>query len=117
VIEGKCSKSEIDVAVEHLTNALNSATFYGVPLKRRTFKSMQNATSTLGLIQKMNKLRTQWQSTHDITLRPLINSLKDQIYSAIKAQISKNWQKTLQGLDTNNMRDTRRITKSLTNTN
>jgi hypothetical protein len=50
------------------------------------------------------------------TLRPLVNSLKEQIDSAIKEQLSNTWQKTLQGLDTNNMRDTWRINKSLTNT-
>jgi hypothetical protein len=77
---------------------------------------MKIATSTRLLIQKRNKLRAQWQRTHDITLRPLINSLKEQIDSAIREQLSNSWQKTLQGIDTNNMKDTRRITKSLTNT-
>ena len=116
-LEGNCSKSEIDVAVKHLTDILNRATLYAVPLRRKTFKSMQIAASTRVLIQKRNRLRTQWQRTRDITLRPLINSLKEQIDSAIKEQLSNTWQKTLQGLDTNNMRDTWRITKSLTNTN
>jgi hypothetical protein len=51
----------------------------------------------------------QWQRTDDVTLRPLINSLKEQIGSAIKEQLSNTWQKTLQALDTN-MRDTWRIT-------
>jgi hypothetical protein len=58
---------------------------------------MQIATSTRVLIQKRNKLRTQWQRTHDITLRPLINSLKEQIDSAIKEQLSNTWQKHYQG--------------------
>jgi hypothetical protein len=55
-------------------------------------------------MQKRNRLRTQWQRTRDITLLPLINSLKEQIrvYSAIKEQLSKTWQKTLQGLNTDN---------------
>jgi hypothetical protein len=71
------------VAVKHLTDTLNGATHYAIPL-RRTFKSKQIATSTLTLIQKRNKLRAQWQRTHDITLRPLIDSVKEQIDSAIK---------------------------------
>jgi hypothetical protein len=78
-INGNCSRSEIDVAVKHLTDTLNGATNAN-PL-RRTFKSMQITTSTPTLIQKRNKLRAQWQRTHDITLRPLINSLKEQIHS------------------------------------
>jgi hypothetical protein len=102
---GNCSQSEIDVAVKHLTDILNRATRCAIPLKKRTFKSMQIATSTSLLIQKRNKLQAQWQRTHDITLRPLINSLKEQIDSAIKQQLSNSWQKTLQGLDTNNMKD------------
>jgi hypothetical protein len=51
-----------------------------------------------------------------MTLRPLINSLKEQIDSAIKEQLSNTWQKILQGLDSNN-KDTWRITESLTDTN
>jgi hypothetical protein len=86
-------------------------------MKSKTFRSMQIPISTRILIQKRNKLRAQWQRTHDITLRPLINSLKEQIDSAIKEQVSNTWQKTLQALDTNNMRDTWRITKSLTKDN
>jgi hypothetical protein len=78
---------------------------------------MQIASSTRLLIQKRNTLRTQQQRTHDITLRPLINSLKEQIDSAIREQLPNTWQKTLQGLDTSNEKDTWRITKSLTNTN
>jgi hypothetical protein len=39
-------------------------------------------------------------------------TLKEQIDSAIKEQLSNTWQKTLQGLDINNMKDTWRITKS-----
>jgi hypothetical protein len=78
---------------------------------------MQIATSTRILIQKINKLGEQWQRTHHITLRPLINSLKAQIDSAIKEQVSNTWQKTLQGLDNNNMKDTSRITKCLTKDN
>jgi hypothetical protein len=78
---------------------------------------MQIATSTRTLIQKRNKLRAQGQRTHDITLRPIINSLKEQIDSAIKEQLSSTWQKTLQSLNTNNIKDTWRITKSLTNDN
>jgi hypothetical protein len=81
-LERNCSKSEIDVALVHLTDTLNRATLYAVPLQRRTFNSMQIATSTRVLIQKRKKLRTQWQRTHYITLRPLINSLKEQIDSA-----------------------------------
>jgi hypothetical protein len=38
-------------------------------------------------------------------------------YIGNQEQLSNMWQKTLQGLDTNNMRDTWRISKSLTNTN
>jgi hypothetical protein len=44
---------------------------------------MQIVTPTGILIQKRNRLRTQWQRAHDITLHPLINSLKEQIDSAI----------------------------------
>jgi hypothetical protein len=80
------------VAVKHLTDTLNGATNAN-PL-RRTFRSMQITTSTRTLIQKRNKLRAQWQRTHDITLRPLINSVKEQIDSAIKEQLSNTWQKT-----------------------
>jgi hypothetical protein len=50
------------------------------------------------------------------TLRPLIKSLKQEIDSAIKDQVSNTWQQTLQSLDTTNTKDTWRITKSLTNT-
>jgi hypothetical protein len=78
---------------------------------------MQITISTRTLIQKRNKLRAQWQRTHVITLRTFINSLKEQIDSAIKEQVSNTWQKTLQGLDTNNMRHAWRITKSLTKEN
>ncbi|PNF22150.1 hypothetical protein B7P43_G05754 [Cryptotermes secundus] len=74
---------------------------------------MQIAESSRVLFQKRNRLWTQRPRTHDMTLCPLINSLKGQIDSAIKEQL----QKTLQGLDTNNMRDTWRITESLANTN
>ncbi|PNF17515.1 hypothetical protein B7P43_G13165, partial [Cryptotermes secundus] len=66
---------------------------------------------------KRNRLRTQRQRTHDIKLRPLINTLKEQIDSTIKEKLSNTWQNSLQELDTNNMRETWRITKSLTNTN
>jgi hypothetical protein len=78
---------------------------------------MQIATSTLTLIQKRKKLREQWQGTRDNTLRSLINSIKEQIDSAIKEQLSNTWKKTLQSLNTNNMKDTWRITKCLTNAN
>jgi hypothetical protein len=77
---------------------------------------MQIATSTRVLNQKRKKFWRQWQGSHDITLRPFINSLKEQMDSAIKEQLSNTWQKILPGLDSNNMRDTWRITKSLTNT-
>jgi hypothetical protein len=49
---------------------------------------MQISTSTRLLIKKRKRLRTLWLRTHDITLRPLINSLKQEIDSAIKDQIS-----------------------------
>jgi hypothetical protein len=104
-INGNCSRNEIDMAVKHLTDNLNLATHYAILLRRRTFKSMQIATSTRTLIQKRNKLRAQWQRTHDIPLRPLISTLKEQIDSATKEQSSNTWQKTLQSLDTNNMKD------------
>jgi hypothetical protein len=51
-IEGNCSKSEIDVAVKHLTDTLNRVTRYDITLKRRTFRLMQIATSTRVLIKK-----------------------------------------------------------------
>jgi hypothetical protein len=102
---------ERDVAVKHLTDTINTATRLAIPLRTRTFKSMQIAASTRTLIQKRNKLRTQWQRTHDITLRPLINAVKEQIDSAIKEQLSDTWHRILQGLYTNNMKDTWRITK------
>jgi hypothetical protein len=47
----------------------------------------------------------------------LIISLKEQIHSAIKEQVSNTRQKTLQGLDTNNMNDTWKISKRLTKDN
>jgi hypothetical protein len=87
-LEENCSNSEIDVAVKHLTDTLNRAASYTIQLKTRTLKSMQLGTSTRLLIQKWKKLRTLWQRTHDITLRPLINSLKEQTVSAIKGQLS-----------------------------
>jgi hypothetical protein len=113
-LDGNSSTMEVDVAVRHLTDTLNNAARYAIPRKCKTFSSMQIATSTRILIQKINKLRAQWHRTHDVTLRPLINSLKEQIDSAIKNHVSNSWQKTLQGLDSNNMNDTWRITKSLT---
>jgi hypothetical protein len=116
-IDGNCSRSELHVPVKHLTDTLIGAARYAIPLRRRTFKSMQIATSTRTLIQKRKKLREQWQGTRDNTLHPLINSVKEQIDSAIKEQLSNTWQKTLQNLDTNNMKDTWRISKRLTNTN
>jgi hypothetical protein len=69
------------------------------------------ATSTRVRIQKGNRLRTQWQRAHEITLRSLIGYSKEQIDSAIKEQVSNTWQKTLQGLDVKNTSDTWRITK------
>jgi hypothetical protein len=78
---------------------------------------MQIAASTRILIKKKNKLWTQWQRTHYITL-VLINSLKEQIYSAIKEQLLNTWQKTLQSLDAaNNTKETWRIIENLTNAN
>jgi hypothetical protein len=76
---------------------------------------MQIATSTHVLIEQRNKLWTQRQRTHGITVRPLVDSLKEQLKSAIKEQLSNTWQKTLQELDTNNMRETWTITKCLIN--
>jgi hypothetical protein len=117
------SKSEIDVVVKQLTDNLNRATRYAILLERKSFKSMQIASSTHVLTQEMNTLQTQRQRTHDITLRILINSLKEQIdQQEILQELDTNsmrdtWRITLQGLDTNSMRDTWRITKSLTNTN
>jgi hypothetical protein len=116
-LEGNCSKSEIGVAVKRLTDTINRASLYAIPLNRRTFRLMQIETSTRVLIQNRNKLRTQWQKTHVISVRPLSNSFKEQIDSAITEQLWSAWQKTLQGLDTNSTRDTWRITESLTNTN
>jgi hypothetical protein len=81
--EGNCSKSEIDVAIKHLTDTLNRATLYAVPLKRKTFKSMQIAVSTRVLIQKRNRPRSNG---------PLISSLKEK-----REQLSDTWKKTLKG--------------------
>jgi hypothetical protein len=89
---GNTQKSEIDVAVKHLTDTVNRATQYAVPLKGRDFKSKQIATPTRVLIQKRNW--TQWRRTHDISFRPLIYTLKN---STIKEQLLNTWQKTLQG--------------------
>jgi hypothetical protein len=44
-------------------------------------------------------------------------TLKEQIDSAIKEQLSNTWQKTLKSLNTNNMKYTWKITKCLTNDN
>ncbi|KDR16525.1 hypothetical protein L798_09961 [Zootermopsis nevadensis] len=76
---------------------------------------MQIALSTRLLIRERNKLRTTWQRTHNVALRPRINPLKHQIDAAIKNQLNDTWQHTLQGLDTSNNGDIWRITKSLTN--
>jgi hypothetical protein len=45
---------------------------------------MHIAPSTRLLIQKRNKLRALWQSTHNIALCHRINALKQQIRTAIK---------------------------------
>jgi hypothetical protein len=89
---------------------------YSIPLKRIPFKLMQIVTATRLLNKKMNKLRTLWQRTHDdITLRPHINALE--LETDIKDQVWNTSQRTLQSsLDTTNIKDTCRITKSLTNT-
>jgi hypothetical protein len=110
-------KTETDVAVKHLADTINRATRFAIPLRTRTFRSMQIAASTHTLIQKRNKHRMKGQRTHDITLRPLISSLKEQIHSAIKDQLTDTWQRTLQGLDSNSMNDTWRITKNVNKSN
>jgi hypothetical protein len=91
-----------------------SAARHAIPVKRSTYTSLQIASSTRALIQRRNSLRSLWQRTHDLSLRPLINSLKLQIDSAIKYQLSDTWQKTLQSLDSSNMTDVWRITKRFT---
>jgi hypothetical protein len=73
------------VAVNHLIDTLNRATRYATPLRTRTFTSMQIAAPIRTFIQKTN---SQWQITHDYTLRPFINSPKDQMVSAIKEPLS-----------------------------
>jgi Lon protease-like protein len=77
--------------------------------------SIQIATSTHLLIQERNKLRILWQRTHNIALRPRIDDLKEEIDRAIKTQLCNNWHQTLQNRASNNMQDTWRITKHLTN--
>jgi hypothetical protein len=47
-------------------------------------------------------------------LRPVLNSLKDQIDCAIKQQVATSWSQSLQALDSSNLRDTWRLTKRLT---
>jgi exonuclease III len=116
-VNGSCSIKEIDVAINHLTDIINSAARIAIPRRSGTIRPMQIAASTRTLIHKRNKLRAQWQRTHDISLRPLINSLKEQIDSAVQSQVSDTWKKTLQGLDTTNMNATWRITKCLTKDN
>jgi hypothetical protein len=81
-LDGNCSNREVDVAAKHLIDTLNSAARYAIPLRSRSFIWMQIATYTRILIRKRNKLPAQWQRTHDITIRTLINSLKEQIDSA-----------------------------------
>jgi hypothetical protein len=76
---------------------------------------MQIAPSTRLLILERNKLRTLRQRTHNIALRPRINALKQQIETAINNQLSNTWQHTFQGLDTDNIQDTWRIVRHLTN--
>jgi hypothetical protein len=73
------------------------------------------APSTRQLIQERNKLRTLWQRTHNIALRPCINALKHKIETATNNQLSNTWQNILQGLGTDNIQDTWRITRNLTN--
>jgi hypothetical protein len=51
-LEGNCSKRATDVAVKHITDTLNRTSLYAIPLKWRTFKSVQIATSTRVLIRK-----------------------------------------------------------------
>jgi hypothetical protein len=51
-LDGNCSKSEIDVAVNFFSHTLNRAIRYAIMLERKSFKSMQIATSTYILIQK-----------------------------------------------------------------
>jgi hypothetical protein len=111
----KPTTNEIDKAVSHFTDVVHTAIQKSVPIRTRNSRSMQIAPSTRLLIQERNKLRTLWQKTHNIALRPRINSLKQQIDMAIKNQLCSNWHHTLQNLDTNNIQDTWRITKHLTN--
>jgi hypothetical protein len=85
---GNCSISGIDVAIKHLSVTIISAARHAIPLKSSSFSTLQIASSTLALIQKRNRLRSLWQRTHDFSLRPLINSLKYQIDSTIKQQVS-----------------------------
>jgi hypothetical protein len=105
---------ERDVAVKHLTDTINTACHTAENMNLQT-----NAKCSINTYPytKRNKLRTQWQRTRDITLRPLINALKEQIDSTIKEQLSDTWQRTLRGLVTNNMKDTWRITKNLIKSN
>jgi hypothetical protein len=113
-LDENCSISEINVAIKHLSVTLISAARHANRLKSSTFRSLQIATSIRVLVQKRNRLRSLWQRTHDFSLRPLLNSLKSQINSAIKQQVPNTWQKILQALDTSNIRDTWRISKRLT---
>jgi hypothetical protein len=113
-LQGNCSIREIDVEATHLTDIILMADRQAIPLKTSSYSSLQISASTRALIQKRNRLRNRWQRTHDIALRPIINSLKDEIDFAIKQQVSDSWSQSLQALNTTNMRDTWRITKRLT---
>jgi hypothetical protein len=62
-LQGNCSKSETDVAVRHLTDIINRASLFAIPLKRRIFRSVQIATSTCVLIQK------ETDFLHDVQLK------------------------------------------------
>ena len=106
---------QIDKAVSHFTEVVHTAIQKSIPVRTRNSRSMQISPSTRLLIQERNKLRTLWQRTHNIALRPRINSLKQQIDKAIKNQLCNNWHHALQRLDTSNIQDTWRITKHLTN--
>jgi hypothetical protein len=67
--------------------------------------------------KKEQASHTQWKRTNNITLRSLINSLKEQMVSAIEEQLSNTWQKTIQKVGTTNTKDTWSTHRCLTNTN
>jgi endonuclease/exonuclease/phosphatase family metal-dependent hydrolase len=70
-LHGICSINEIDVAATRLTDIIPKAARQAIPLKTISYSSLQISSSTRALIEIRNRLRNQWQRTHDIAYHNL----------------------------------------------